>query len=303
MRNAGLTVSLMLLLSACEVFNDTAEFEPEYVVESYQVAGEPMKQIRLSRTASVEETYDFNALAVRDADVRVELLSESGGVEASYPFKEDPNWPGIYLPVDPQATLLPLRTYRMEAVLSDVLVRAQTLVPDTFSIRQASADTLLYQGDEQLELTLTRSRYPGRQSVYVFTTEALGPLTEDRLTPFRKAVLDDDETLEDIRTGSSPLLNEGNYDVSPDGTVTISLLWIAVGFYGDTRLSASALDDNLFDFLRSQAVQEGNSPLSPGEIPNVVEHVENGTGFFGSLARVTYDVYIEAPPEEAEAGE
>lgn len=301
-----LVLVLAPLFGACELFVDSSAFEPEYVVESYQIAGEPLEPIRLSRTAPVEETYDFNALAVRGADVRVELLTASGDVEAVYPFREHPNRPGVYLPTDVQATLLPLRTYQMEAKIprADVRVRVQTVVPDTFSIRRTGADTVVYQGGELLELALSRSSYPGRQNIYVFTAEALGALSEVRLVPIAREIRGGDESLEDLRIRSSPVLNEGNYDVDPSGTITIEVPWLIFAYYGDHRLFASALDDNLFDFLRTQTIQQnGAFGLSPGEVPNVVEHVEGGTGFFGSLARVAYEVHVERASEEAGAAE
>ena len=46
----------------------------------------------------MEETYDFNALAVREADVRVELLGEGGGVEAAFAYAESANRPASTSP-------------------------------------------------------------------------------------------------------------------------------------------------------------------------------------------------------------
>jgi hypothetical protein len=95
-----------------------------------------------------------------------------------------------------------------------------------------------------------------------------------------------------LRITNSPIINEGNYDINQDGTLTIRLPWIAVAFFGENRLTASALDDNLYDFIRTQTVQQGGSTLSPGEIPNVIERIEGGTGVFGSFARSSYVVRI-----------
>ncbi|MGI9175678.1 MAG: DUF4249 family protein [Rhodothermales bacterium] len=290
---------MALLFGGCELFTDETGFAPEYVVESYQVVGEPLQSIRLSRTASVDDTYDFTALAVRDADVRVELLAEGGGVEAAFPYAEDPNRLGVYLSADTQATLLPLRTYRMTAELSggDVLT-AETLTPGDVQLENATLDTLVYQSDNQLELTALLPAYPSRQNIFIFTAEALGVIDEDRLVPFAAAVLDDDDELENLRIADSPPINESNYDVDPDGRITIAVPWLIFTFYGDNRLAASALDDNLFDFIRSQSIQEGGSGLSPGEITNIVDYVEGGTGVFGSLARFTHDVHLLPRVEE-----
>lgn len=298
MRHAASLLPLALLLGACDLFTDSTGFEPEYVVESYQIVGEPLQSIRLSRTASVEETYDFNALAVREADVRVELLDESGGVEAAFAYAESANRPGVYLPVDGGTTLLPLRTYRMTATTAEGdAITAETLTPGDVRLVNATRDTLVYQSAEQLELTAFLPAYPGRQNVFIFTAEALGPLSESRFVPISAATFDDGEELEDRRTDASPPINESNYELDAQGQITISVPWIIFTFYGPNRLAASALDDNLFDFTRSQAIQEGGAGLSPGEIPNIVDYVEGGTGVFGSIARIEYDVFLQRPPE------
>ena len=104
--------------------------------------------------------------------------------------------------------------------------------------------------------------------------------------------------MEDRRTDASPPINESNYELDAQGQITISVPWIIFTFYGPNRLAASALDDNLFDFTRSQAIQEGGAGLSPGEIPNIVDYVEGGTGVFGSIARIEYDVFLQRPPDD-----
>jgi hypothetical protein len=55
------------------------------------------------------------------------------------------------------------------------------------------------------------------------------------------------------------------------------------------------VDDNIFDFVRSHTVQQGGSTLSPGEIPNVLDRVEGGTGIFGSSAQITYETFVKRP--------
>lgn len=285
-----------LWLAACETIDpDTPE--QQFVVESYQVAGEPLKPVRLSRTAGIDDVYDFRALALRAAKVEIKLLAEDGSTEATYGFNELDVSPGVYWPAT-EALLLPLRRYALEVnLVSGERITAETVVPDTFRIVDSSADSILYQGSAQLELTATRSFYPNRQNTFIFLTESLDPTVEN-LTPFAADFLGDNpsaEDLADFASGSSPILNEGNYDVNPDDTITIRLPWLAVSFYGPTRLTASAIDDNLFDFTSSYTIQQGGSTLSPGEIPNVTEHIEGGTGIFGSYAKVSQEVFIVRP--------
>ena len=89
--------------------------------------------------------------------------------------------------------------------------------------------------------------------------------------------------------------NEDNYDVNPDGTLTIRYPWLGITFYGPNRLIANALDDNLYDFIRSQSVQQGGSTFAPGEIPNPLARVNGAHGVFGSYARVSFDLFVIRP--------
>lgn len=273
---------------------DTRFRASEIVVEAYLVAGSPIPKVRVSRTASAERTYDFTANAVTGAEVIVTRLDENGAAEEVTRFESFDEQPGLYWPVE-QNDVRAGATYRLEVLGVGAAVTSMTIVPGAFELVRASADTLTYQGGAQFELDVTRSEYPGRQSIFVFSTESLTPSAE-LLTPFYRDVAGDSEDdIASLRITESPLINEGNYDINDDGTLTIKLPWIAVAFFGPNRLTANALDDNMYDFLRSQTVQQGGSTLAPGEIPNVIDHVENGTGIFGSLTRSSFEAYIEPP--------
>jgi hypothetical protein len=167
-------------------------------------------------------------------------------------------------------------------------------VPDTFSVVEANAEQIVYRGGEQLAVRLTPSAYPGRaQSFYIFTTRAMDA-TPEQLTPLAREFFNrGDVTIEDLRVNASPILNEEGYDQNPDGTLTVRLPWLAVTFYGPNETTISALDDNVYDFVRSQAAQQGGGGFSPGAIPNVIEHVDGGTGVFGSLAEARYTVFVQ----------
>ncbi|AEN73801.1 hypothetical protein Rhom172_1887 [Rhodothermus marinus SG0.5JP17-172] len=280
--------------AACDQV-EPVRFAPEYVVESYQIAGEPLQPVWLTRTLPIEAIYVPDSVRVRGAQVRIALLDEQGVPERWYPYEEHPDSPGYYVPAPlvREVRVRPLRTYRLEARMPDgALLTAETTVPDTFRVLGANLDAVRYQSEVRLELIMTRSEYPGRQAVYIITTEALEP-TEENLTPFGRALYEDSTfTLEELRVSGSPILNEANYTELPDGTLRLQLPWLAVLFYGPNRVTISALDDNLYDLIRTQSVQQGGSTLSPGEIPAVLEHVEGGRGVFGSYARVQYTFVV-----------
>lgn len=297
---AGLRVILSLLLAGivlagCDSSSNFETHQPEIVLEAYLISGEPIPKVRVSQSASAQRVYDFTQNSVTGAEVIITRLGDDGSVEEVTRFTENEEQPGLYWPAEANIVVAGA-TYRIE-VNPRGLPRATstTIVPGAFELVRNSADTLIYQGSEQFELDVTRSFYPGRQSIFVFATESMNP-TLEFLTPFYRDIQgDSEEDLASIRITESPLINEGNYDENPDGTLTIKLPWIAVAFFGDNRLTANAIDDNMFDFLRSQFVQQGGSNFSPGEIPNVIDHVDGGTGVFGSLSRSTVDVFIIPP--------
>jgi hypothetical protein len=112
------------------------------------------------------------------------------------------------------------------------------------------------------------------------------------LTPLYADQYDaEEDSLTRFRINSSGLLNQGSFTENADGTITVDLPWLGVAFFGPNRVALNVVDDNYYDFLRSQSAQQG--AFAPGEIPNVIEHVKGGTGIFGSYARDTVRVNIE----------
>jgi len=294
-------VSLGLILSTGCDATGTQDVDTQYVVEAYLIAGEPLPMVRLSRTADLGQRYVYDSVAVPGADVRLIQLDERGEPAARYEYRTMRDTTGVYLPYG-NDRIIPLTTYRLEVAIpaTDQRITATTTVPDTFSIVSGSAREVVYQGPNQLEVTLTRSRYPGRdQSFYIFSTQSLEPRRENLTPLLREFIEDDDSTaLRDLRVTASPVLNEDGYTANPDGTLSIKLPWLAVAFYGPNRTIINAIDDNLYDFVRTQSAQQGGGGFSPGTIPNVIEHVDGGTGVFGSLSRQVYEVLIQRPNGE-----
>lgn len=298
LRQVACIAFLATLVLGCDSVEGVLDEDVTYVVESYQEVGQPIGSVRLSRTGAINEYYSAGERAVDGATVRIRLLSESGGVEETFPMAGSPGEPGVYR-TSADHLVLPLRVYRLEIELpqSAGTMSSETLTPGDFQIVRDGLKEVVYQRKPQFELGLTKSVYPGRQTVFVFSVEGLDAHIET-LTPFYEDLIEpdndgDEDELDEYRIVQSPPVNEENYDYEPDGTLTISLPWLAVAFYGPNRVMVSAIDDNLYDFLRSYDVQQGGSTLSPGEIPNVIEHVEGGIGVFGSFARVKSETTVK----------
>lgn len=281
-------------LSACDAYEQD-RYAPEVIVEAYLAAGEPLPELKLSTTAPIGAFYRFDDFAIDDADVAVALLDDAGGVAERYPYRRV--GPGRYRPEGDGGVVQPLRRYALEATVPgfEAPVRAATLVPGAFEVLVASVDTVVYQGAEQFEARVTRSQYPGRQSHYIFTLVALD--TTHGLTPFYADFVDDEDadvTADDLVLNTSTVTNEANFTPNPDGTLTMKLPWVSIAFYGPTNVIANTLDDNLYDFLRSQM---GGGTRSPGEMDNLIDHVDGGRGIFGSMARDSFVVFVRKPTD------
>ncbi len=206
--------------SACDSSIDNT-FREQVVVESYQFVGDPLAGVVLYTNAPIDGVFDRTALAITDATVRVALLAEDGSVEAVYPYDANPLIVGGYVPEGAAPTVLPLRRYRLEAEIPGrETVSSETLTPGAFELTNTSAREATW-GAEEIVFTVTRSTYPTRQAVFLFTTETqraqLSTRSRDAVSSEPSSVIQDDDeeevrsSPEDLRIGSSPLLNEEGY--------------------------------------------------------------------------------------------
>lgn len=300
--NAALLACLAWFAAGCDA-TDPTDFESEVVVEGYMEAGRRLPDLRLSRTVPLDATYDAEKTGVRGAAVKVRLLDAAGGVEEEYDYRNSDANVGMYFPAtgwNDTPIVQPLRSYELYVEAPGVPgpITSRTLVPDTFFVADISADSVEYLSNRQLTFELSPTVYPGRQNVYLITTVAVDA-RENTLTPFAEGLLAGSElTFDDIRERTAPLLNESNFERTDDGFVRIRFPWIGIYFYGRNEILVSAIDENLHDFVRSQSVQQGGSTLPPGEIPNVLEHVEGGRGIFGSYARQKLTFFVSRPSNE-----
>jgi len=285
----------LFVITGCESLSQD-EYEEFFVIESYAVAGRPLPSITIKRTGEATELFDDEALRVNDATVQLVRLDENDNVVQEFEYILDGD-KGVYSANNQTEVVQAGGTYQFIAEVpgADEQIRATTIVPDSFDIISEIPVQLVYQGEEQLEITITNTTPEFRQNVFVFSTVAQEPL-EENLTPFYKASFDDDNIdLDDVIINSSGLINEGSFDINPDNTITLRFPWLGVAFYGENVVVIDSVDENLFDLVRSQEVQLGGSTLSPGEIPNVLYNTEGAIGIFGSMATDTVSTRFVRP--------
>lgn len=287
-------LAVTVIFTSCDPYSDDS-YREYVVVESYLVAERRLPDVYVSTTLPADQTYSFDDAAVTEAEVTLHLLTETDEIESTYNFIVTN--PGVYRS-NAIHLVQPRRTYLLEVDLEGHgLISARTTVPDTFRVTGTIPETLIYQSDDQLELTITPNENPGRQNVYIFNTIADDPVYEN-LTPFYRGIFDNDDEsdLEDFRNNASNLVNEGNFEQNEDGSINLRFPWIGVAFFGDNLIITNSLDRNIFDFIRSQDVQLGGSTLSPGEIPNAIYNIDGGIGVFGALSADTVSTNFSRPP-------
>lgn len=287
--------SLIISTGGCDTV-DPGKLDSDIVVELVLIADEPLPSLRLSRAAGLNDNIDFSDLAIRGADVH---LSLRGSAQSRVRMEEKADIAGVYHPSVDDFIIQPGGVYDLSIQIpgSSETVTSTTTVPGRIALVSASLDSVVYQSDDQLQLTITKSSHPNRDlNYFIFVTEALD-VREEQLVPLAEYIFDsdDDITVEDFRVNGSPLVSSSNFDVNPDGTITIQYPWIGVLFYGPNRLNLNAIDDNLYDLVRSQSIQQGGSTFATGEIPNPIENIVGAHGIFGSMARATHTFLVLRP--------
>lgn len=285
-----------LVATGCDSVGNQ-QLDTVFVVESILVAGQPLPPLLLSRVGDIDEKYLFEAHAEPGAQVTV--LVTGAVANETVRYQELIDVPGVYIPRNYDYPVLPLHQYDLtiQPATSTQPITASTVVPDTFSIASVSQTEVIYQSSNQLRFRITPSHYPGRdQSYFIFVTEAVDAF-ESNLVPFAKERFDDGdgESLEELRVNPSPIINEDNYEFNDDGTLNLRYPWVGINFFGPNIVHVNVLDDNLYNFERSRAVQEGGSTFAPGEIPNPLPHVNGAHGLFGSQARVSAQFTVIRP--------
>lgn len=284
--------AIVATIAACDLYQQD-EYKEYIVVESYLVANDTLPHVRLSTTSSISERYTFSDNALAGANVEIRQLNSDSTVAETYNYQQVQ--PGIYFPTVP-AVVQDEQLYQLHVVSDGDTVTATTYVPSDFETVNDLQESYEYQSEQQIEITTTPSSYiTDRQTYYIFTVNVVAPDTAD-LTPFYLDLMkDQDSDFRSFYINSSGIINEENYERSETGNIQLKVPWLAIAFYGRNDVVANAIDDNMYDFLRSQDVQTGGTTLSPGEIQNIRYNVNGGIGIFGSMASDTNRVVITRP--------
>lgn len=290
MKSIILIIIPFFILSGCELYQQD-EYQQYYVVESYLVANQDLPEIWVTKTIPFEETLIQDSVGISNATVIIRLLNSDLSIAEQYKYEHANS--GNYKPAE-STTVKPNRWYQLHITLSNGdLVEAKTLVPGTFRTVNELQENYLYQSNPEIELVITPSKYPGRQSFYVITTHAQDR-SPNNLTPFyQDLVTDKDSWINTYYINSSDIINEKNFATDTAGNIILPISWSAFAFYGQNDIVIHAIDDNLYDFWRFNSMLTHEMVSAPGEIQNIRYHINGGIGIFGSMASDTNRVFID----------
>jgi len=286
-----LKISLsILLLAGCELYLQD-EYQPHYVVESYLVANDYLPQVRLTKTVPIHEDFNKNKMAVQDANVQIHLLNPDNSIAELYQFKHKND--GRYLPAD-TAVIKPGSWYKLYITTkSGDIIEAKTLIPGEFNIvNKDQTNVYSYRGNKQIEFTLTPSKYPNRQSYYFFTAKGQDT-SKENLTPFYKELVQEKNVwINTYFLNSSDISNESKYNVDEQGNILLKIPWSIIAFYGQNTIAINAIDDNLYNYIRSQDGFTKGTTWANGKVQNTRYNIKGGIGIFGSMASTMQQITI-----------
>jgi hypothetical protein len=291
MKGSKILLISLVFITGCDLYKyEQDDYHDLYVVEAYLIAGRALPFIRLSTTSPINKVYKLREQYIKDARVEVRLLNADSSVAQRYFYRGN----GTYHPVNTTARVQEGRLYQLYITLENGdIIEAKTQVPGDFKTLNKVDGDYVYQGKQQVKVTMTPSFYPGRQSFYIFSVNAVEPDSAN-LTPFYKQlIMERGDLAKSYYINSSGIVNEKSLIQNDDKSLTLPIPWLSVAFYGKNKIIINTIDDNIYDFLRSQNMQTGGLQLIPGEIHNVNYNINGGIGIFGSMSSDTNSVFIK----------
>jgi hypothetical protein len=294
------TVITLMLLSAtllsCAPQRDGGLFGPSdagiLLVDGLLFVDQPLPPIYLRRTLDPDGTYSPLAAAVPGA--LVELFSGT----QTYIYSADPDSVGRYLPPADVPLVSPQTTYGLRVEVDDESLTATTLTPPRLRLREA-----VRLDEETLEVKVRmRTFAAGSDSVYTAPENRLrylDDLVELRFEPLDAVAyqlalfsldpdsefiidadfLEEDDIADFERQGSSPPL-----DID-DGRARLP--WFAVAWEGRHLFKVLAIDQNWFDYVRTNPEESGGfaaGGLAGDNFERPIFSVVGGIGLFGSAS-------------------
>lgn len=285
----GLFLLFIIYLSGCDPYKQDS-FKPQYAVQTYLVANDPMPSVRFFKTSPASGSTSSDEIP--DANMTVSEVNNQGTVLNAYYYRYiggNKYGPASGPPVEAG------HIYKLFINIpsDNEPIQAQCIIPGAFHVKLSASDVVKYKHGDGIKLLSTTSTYPGRGAYYVIAAVAEQPDTANLTPYFLNKVKNESYTpTNSLRKVSSKIFSEGDFKRDNQGNLIITVPWDIFAFYGKNRVIVYTLDDNTYDFLRSLDVQYGSTQVTPGQEYNLIYHVKGGIGLFGGLATDTVSVTV-----------
>ena len=273
--------------------------EQTLVLDAILLVGHPLPDLFVRRTLGPKQTYSLEQAGVRDAVV---LLQEG---DRDFPYRADPDSAGRYLPPENPPLVAPQTAYTLVVRTASKEARATTTTPNRLKLRQAvllDDATLedkrvlrLFGQGEMNPYAAPENQLNYREGVMELRLEpidavafqlALFNLETDSPSLIDEDFLEEDDIQDFERQGNSPPLE------AVDNRVRLP--WFAVAFAGRHLFKVYALDQNWYDYARTN--NEGGGffgGLIGDNFEEPIFNIEGGIGLFGSAALDSLGFVVE----------
>ncbi|HJN28145.1 MAG TPA: DUF4249 family protein [Candidatus Latescibacteria bacterium] len=281
--------------------------EDVLVLDGTLIVDQPLPFIYVRRTADPGQVYDEASYGVTDA--RVELTA--GDTQWSY--EADPASPGRYRPPTPTPMVEPSKAYRLEVRIDGEVAGGVTTTPGRMNLRR----TVLLD-EKTLEVVDVLVPFSaGADSSFASPTNRLiyreGVLEMQLAEPVAGAIayqlsltgldrdsdfvidadfLEEEDYEEFDREGASPPLEVD------EGLARVP--WFAVAFEGRHILRLFAIDENWFDFIRTNLSDDdggGFGGLAGDAFERPIFRLDGAIGLFGSAAADSVGIVVLPRPD------
>ena len=289
---------LLLCLAACSADRQpgslfgSVEEDSDLVVDALLLVDQPLPELYVRRSLAADIAYDRGATGVADARVRI---LQGDRVFEYAPDAEDP---GRYLPPPDPPRVEPRTEYQLEVEVGGQRLWGRTTTPDRLRVRKAvlidwetgevmrTLKSFAEAGDGVFEAPENQLLYlEGVLEIHLEAAEAAG---------YQAGIFSLDESPEKVNEDLDEFYDDDedpSRNESPPLAVTEGVVrwpWFAVYYTGRSIVKVYALDQNWFDYARTNADQQqqgGNAGgLAGDNFERPLFSVEGGLGLFGSAS-------------------
>lgn len=259
-----------LILISCVEENDTG-FKEETIIEAFLIVDEPIRNIRISKTIPILDTFSFEKAAIKDAEA---LIYSSNGDSLLLEYNSNLY---NYQAINTNYLIKENTNYFLKVIVNDDTIKGTTLTPKKFSWIEKAPDVLQYPKDSiALDEVINISwENPGSFNFYHIVVKCLDTLNYGSyLTPSTDEL---NRRISFFRDQEFFFNNSTNHGLSPINEG--SIIWTTFKWYGLQEVTIYNPDFNWFRWLGQYFQSEYNDILSTVE-------GNNARGVFGSATAI-----------------